>query len=242
MLITLLYHRSFECRYGNSLHILKKHFEYLKKNYPIKLPFEPLDKRRWNVCISFDDATYDFYYYVYPLLKAYDLKALLSVPVGYIEETHTTPSSERLKSLSSFSFQDSPPSYAFCSFQELEDMVKSGHVMIASHGMTHVDLSQKNVNLDFELRMSQIILDKRLSQKTSVLVLPYGKYNQEVLSYSKSFYKSVMRIGNGAHFSWKKFLHYRVNADQVENISTLFSIKNKFLYLFNRINLSRFFN
>lgn len=235
MLIILLYHRSFVCRYGNSLETLKRHFEYLKEYYPIKLPLEPLVKGQLNVCLSFDDATYDFYYNVYPLLKVYGLKALLSVPVSYIEEFHSEPPEERLKNLSNFSFQRSPPSSAFCSFKELQEMVDSGLVAIASHGMDHVDLSKKDVNLNFELNTSKKILEQRLNRGIDTLVFPYGKYNKQVMTESKSIYKVVMRIGNGLNFSWKGFLHYRVNADQVEDISTLFSKKNRLLYLFNKV-------
>lgn len=235
MLVILLYHRSFVCRYGNSLDTLERHFQYLKKLYPIKLPFEPLTKGRLNVCLSFDDATYDFYHNVYPLLKTYNLKALLSVPVSYIEESHIQSPEERLKSLGDFSFQRSPPSYAFCSFNELKEMADSDLVSIASHGMDHVDLSKKETNLDYELLTSKHVLEKQLQKPIDVLVLPYGKYNRVVLKESKDPYKIVMRIGSGVNFSWNDPLHYRVNADQVEDISQLFSIKNKVFYFFNKL-------
>lgn len=235
MLIILLYHRSFVCRYGNSLETLKRHFEYLKDRYPIKLPFESLAKGRLNVCLSFDDATYDFYHNVYPLLKTYRLKALLSVPVSYIAEDHVQSPVQRLQALSDFSFHKSPPSYAFCSFKEIKEMADSGLVAIASHGMDHIDLSKKDVNLDFELNTSKKILEARLNKEIDTLVFPYGKYNKEVINQSKSFYKTVMRIGSGLNFSWEDRLHYRVNADQVEDLSPIFSKKHLLRCFFSKI-------
>ena len=154
----------------------------------------------------------------------------------YIEESHSNSPAERLQALSDFSFQRSPPSYAFCSFKELEEMVDSGHVAIASHGMAHVDLSKKETNLDFELTTPKKILEQRLKKSIDTLVFPYGKYNKKVLKKSKESYKVLMRIGSGLNFSWRDYLHYRVNADQVEDIASLFSIKNRLFYLFNKIS------
>jgi peptidoglycan/xylan/chitin deacetylase (PgdA/CDA1 family) len=231
MLVILLYHRSFLCRYGNPLTTLESHFQYLKSNYPIIAPFESLHSRKWNICLSFDDATYDFYYQVYPLLKQYQVKAVLSVPVRYIAEEHLQPSSQRLEALKDFSFQTSPPSYAFCSFKELEEMVQSGLVTIASHGMDHVALSQQGVDLDYELHTSKHILEERLKIQINAIAFPYGKYNRQVIKQAKKNYELLLRIGNGLNFSWRGSLHQRINADEIEDVKSLFLVKKKCSYL-----------
>lgn len=235
MLIILLYHRACAGRYGNELETLNNHFKYLKSTYPISVPSEPLVKGKLNVCISFDDATYDFYHHVYPLLKAYDLKALLAVPAAYIQEKHTLPPAERLQSLSAFSFQKTPPSHAFCSFEELKEMAESGLVKIASHGMAHVDLSGQQAPLDFELQESKRILEHHLAQDIDTFVFPYGKYNKKALKRSRAYYRYLLRIGTGINFSWRDSLHYRVSADETKDLSTLFSSIKKAGYLFKTL-------
>lgn len=238
MLIILLYHRAFACRYGNSIETLEQHFCYLKKHHILSLPSEsPYIGKKLRVCLSFDDATYDFYHFVYPLLKAYNLKALLAVPAGYIADHHTLSSENRLKALSNFSFQKNPPSYAFCSYQELKEMTESGHIEIASHGMHHIDLSQSPSSLELELKESKTLLESKLGHPVTSFVFPYGKYNQNVLFQAKKYYSTLLRIGNGINFSWKDSLHYRICADQIENISSLFSLSNKFLYFINKIKM-----
>ncbi|MBM3191615.1 MAG: polysaccharide deacetylase family protein, partial [Chlamydiae bacterium] len=202
MLITLLYHRAFACRYGNSPEILEKHFSFLKENYPIVLPLDPLDKKKISLCLSFDDATFDFYKIVYPLLHAYDLKALLAVPVGFIAEDTFYSDKERLSALKEFSFHSSPPSHSFCSFKELHEMTLSSRVHIASHGMHHTNLSLPGVDLSLELEVSKKILEQRLSTPIHSFVFPYGKYNKEVLDQAKKHYRLTFRIGNGLNFSW----------------------------------------
>ncbi|MEI8301096.1 MAG: polysaccharide deacetylase family protein, partial [Chlamydiota bacterium] len=225
MLIILLYHRAFTSRYGNCPEILRKHFQYLKSHHPITLPLDPLVSNKINICISFDDATFDFYHIVYPLLKEYDLKALLAVPASYIAKNHLSTTEERLASIIEFSSKTAPPSLGFCSFKELKEMVDSSHVCIASHGMTHTSLCQEGVDLKFELNKSKETLENALQVPVDTFVFPYGKYNQQVLSEVKKIYKTAIRIGNGLNFSWKDPLLLRINADQTPDLATILSFK-----------------
>ena len=225
MLIILLYHRAFTSRYGNSPEIFRKHFQYLKSHYPITLPSDPLVSNKVNICISFDDATFDFYHIVYPLLKEYDLKALLAVPASYVAKNHLSNAEERLASIAEFSSKKAPPSLGFCSFKELKEMVDSSHVRIASHGMTHTSLCQEGVDLKFELQSSKELLENALQVPVDTFVFPYGKYNQQVLSEVKKIYKIAIRIGNGLNFSWKDPLLLRINADQTPDLATILSFK-----------------
>jgi len=234
MFITLLYHRAFAGKYGNSIDVLERHFSYIQKKCSVILPGDLCLSHRCNVCLSFDDATCDFYYLVYPLLKKYQLKVLLAVPAHYIQEAHTISQKERLALAQNFSFQTSPPSYAFCSFQELEEMISSGHVQIASHGLHHVDLTKSN-SLEDELYVSKNLLEKRLNISIDTFVFPYGRYNQRVLEEARKHYTYVMRIGNALNFSWKAFLHYRVSADHIEEIQALFSPAKKVQYFMKAV-------
>lgn len=235
MLVTLLYHRAIPGRYGNCATHLDRHFSYLAKHYPIKLPFQKLEKNRLNICLSFDDATCDFYATIYPLLKKHGLRALLAVPAGYIADNTELPIRERLSLLENFSFQNSPAKEAFCSFEELKEMLASGHILVASHGMHHKNLSESDIDLNEELVDSKSLLETKLNRQIDTFVFPYGRYHSLALKEALKHYKLAMRIGSALNFSWDSSLHYRVNADQVENLSSLFTLRKIFGYASKRL-------
>lgn len=239
MLIILLYHRAFTSRYGNSPEVLRNHFQYLKNHHPITSPLDPLIPNKINICISFDDATFDFYHVVYPLLKEFNLKALLAVPAAYIAKENFNSPEERMSSIVEFSTKEAPSPISFCSFKELKEMVDSSHVCIASHGMTHINLSKEGVDLKFEIEESKKILETTLQIPVDTFVFPYGKYNKHVLSEVKKNYKAALRIGNGLNFSWKDPLLLRINADQTLDLSSILSFK-RYPALFFKKTLSLF--
>ncbi|MCH9631121.1 MAG: hypothetical protein S4CHLAM37_11350 [Chlamydiia bacterium] len=226
MLITLLYHRAFDGPYGNTLEDLEKHFLYLKKHANIVLPFEELKKHALNVCISFDDATYDFYEYVYPLLKRLKIKALLSVPTGFISASETISPDTRISELKRFPNSSTNPS-CYCSFSEIAEMSTSGFVDIASHGVDHVNLTGKEVDLEKEIKSSKETLESALNKKIECFVYPYGRFNKQTHALVKKYYKVGMRIGNGVNFSWGSSLHFRINADGIKKVSTLLGIRKR---------------
>ena len=85
MLLTLLYHKIGKGKYATPLHVMKQHLSYLHDNFNIVLPGEKLSKGI-NVCITFDDAYFDFYHYVCPLLTDIGIKAVLAVTTNYVLE------------------------------------------------------------------------------------------------------------------------------------------------------------
>ncbi|PCI93648.1 hypothetical protein COB11_04995 [Candidatus Aerophobetes bacterium] len=228
MLITLLYHRAFECPYGNTLDSLEKHFIYLKKHANIVLPFEELKKHALNVCISFDDATFDFYEYVYPLLKKHQIKALLSVPTGFISASETITPETRISELKRFP-NNSTNASCYCSFSEIAEMSTSGFVDIASHGVDHVNLTSKGIDLEKEIRNSKETLESALNKKIECFVYPYGRFNKQIHEIVKKYYKLGMRIGNGVNFSWDSSLHFRINADGIKKVASLLGARRRVL-------------
>lgn len=71
------------------------------------------------VILSFDDGCYNNFYYVYPLLKKYDVKATMSVVGSYSE----------------FACEEASPSpvYSYLDWEDINKMRKSGLVEIANH-------------------------------------------------------------------------------------------------------------
>ena len=101
MLIAPLYHKIGRGKYANSLETLEQHFAYIAAHFPSVLPGEDLPKGT-TVCLTFDDAFFDFYHLIFPLLQKYSLKALLAVPTAYIPEIADLTSQERLEKVATF--------------------------------------------------------------------------------------------------------------------------------------------
>ncbi|MCI5052320.1 MAG: polysaccharide deacetylase family protein [Simkaniaceae bacterium] len=209
MLLTLVYHRATGTqRSSNTPEMLDKHFAYIADNYQTKLPGDKLGSGL-ELCLTFDDAYCDFYYIIYPLLQKYGLKALLSVPTGFIAEKAQWTKEERLKTLTEFwSYKSPPPTEIFCSWQELKEM----DVAFASHTVTHPNLTQ-STDLINELKNSKERIEQELGP-IETLVLPYGRGDAKVYDEARKHYKYVMRIGHAMNFGWKPLI-YRCSADSL---------------------------
>ena len=96
MLSAVMYHHinSDDLPLSNSDKMMEEHLTLIAQRYVTIFPGDQIGKH--SICLTFDDAYYDFYYYVFPLLKKYNLKALLAVPVAYILEDTDVSSEPRL--------------------------------------------------------------------------------------------------------------------------------------------------
>jgi peptidoglycan/xylan/chitin deacetylase (PgdA/CDA1 family) len=226
MLISTMYHHINSDKYSNNLDIFINHLKYIKSNYNIVLPNDNISSN--SICLTFDDAFFDFYYYIFPLLKKFNMKVILAVPVKYILEDTLVSSNDRL----SISHDDSYSNKeSFCTYKELKKMVDSKLVYIASHSYSHTNLTMSN-NLSLEIIESKSILEKKLNIKVDTFIFPFGKYDKRVLDMCKRYYKYLFRIGNGMNkdFNGVKGLIYRINADNLKDEKNIFSKKNIFKY------------
>jgi peptidoglycan/xylan/chitin deacetylase (PgdA/CDA1 family) len=71
------------------------------------------------VMITFDDGYYNNYYYAYPIAKKYNCKIVIS-PIGYYTDLFS-------------SSDDSHPNYSHCTWNQINEMAKSGLVEIQNH-------------------------------------------------------------------------------------------------------------
>ncbi len=232
MNLTLLYHRVGEGKHATPLARLEQHFSFLAKNFSLLLPGEAFTHEQ-SVTLSFDDASFDFYHFVYPLLKKYQLRALLAVPVKFILEQSDINPKERLKPPYYEAMQEGVyQKYApFCTWNELREMLESGLVEVASHSFSHQRMDQ-NTEFSLEFFKSKLLLEKKLKQEVSSFVYPFGRYNRLSQLELKKYYPYAFRIGNGANTSWKQDILYRVSADGRESLEPLFSyfFKKKLLW------------
>jgi len=220
MLLALLYHRVSSGKYANSLEMMEEHLSYIAKTFPIALPGDPLSLGKIQVCLTFDDAYYDFYHYVFPLLKKLKLRALLAVPVKYILPTTSIAPEKRLRvpyslAMEGNTYQELAP---FCTREELQEMAGSGSVQIASHSFSHQNLLAPGIDRIKEIIISKKILESWLGVTISTFVYPLGKFDSSLHAEVKLHYPFAMRIGSACNFSWNNHngLTYRILCDGLQ--------------------------
>ncbi|MCH9608624.1 MAG: hypothetical protein S4CHLAM45_12050 [Chlamydiales bacterium] len=214
-----MYHRVGKGKHANAENTLIEHFEYLKQ-FPSVLPGDPIAPNQNAICLTFDDASYDFYHTVFPLLKKYNLRALLGVPVRYILEESTLLAEERLSVPYTMAMQDGffEKKAPFCTWKEIEEMVASGHVEVASHSFAHCNLTFSFVDLQREIVESKKLIEKRIDQPVSSFIYPFGKVNHSVHLFVMQHYLYSFRIGSAVNWSWncKRAPLCRIKADNTE--------------------------
>ncbi len=237
-MISIMYHHVNSDRCSNDLAIFEEHLKYIKNNFKTIFPGEKITEK--SVCLTFDDAYADFYFLIFPLLKKYNLKALLAIPSKYILDDTDELAENRMN----FEHNDLFENYqkaTFCTYKELKQMQESCLVVFGSHSHSHINLIEENVDLDLELRVSKEILENKLDTKIESFVFPFGKYNQNILEEAKKYYKYNFRIGNAIHkdFSGINGAIYRVDGDDLKTPDEIFKttklLKYKFKGLVKRL-------
>ncbi|MDP3588640.1 MAG: polysaccharide deacetylase family protein [Sulfuricurvum sp.] len=224
MIPVVMYHHinSDDLPLSNLDSMMDAHLRLISERYVTVFPGEEFQSS--SICLTFDDAYYDFYHYVFPLLRKYNLKALLAVPSAFIlDDTDITP--EKRLSLKHHEIYENYQTFApFCTYAELREMVQSGHVFIASHSMNHINLSDEGVDLEREIFGSKVILEEKLGCRVESFVLPYGKYNDLAVALAHEHYGYVFRIGNALNPSWEGIggLVYRIKGDALKSPGELF--------------------
>ena len=220
MMMVLLYHRVGDGKYSNSLPMIKQNLSWISQHCTTIWPGDPFHLFRRNVCLTFDDATFDFYRFVFPLLRQFHLKALLAVPVHFIQESTNLDPSIRLSAPYSIhmegeTFKTHVP---FCTWEEIKEMVQSGYVQVASHSMNHQNLLAKGIDLDQEIGFSKQVLEEKLQVPISTFVYPLGKFNRDIHRAVKLHYTYAMRIGTAVNMSWQNHsgIIYRISSDNLQ--------------------------
>lgn len=226
-----MYHHVNSDRCSNDLDIFEEHLKYISKKFTTVFPDITLPKNP--ICLTFDDAYVDFYYLIFPLLKKYNLKALLAVPTKYILDDCDEDKNVRM----SFEHNDEFENFekgTFCTFLEMKEMINSGLVQVVSHSHSHTNLLEEGINLEEELKSSKKILEKKLNIEVESFVFPFGKYDEFIAQETLKHYKYAFRIGNAVHknFSGIKGVNYRIDGDSLEKPEELFSYKNMIAFKF----------
>ena len=221
-LLVLMFHRARAGQFGNAPDMLEAHFAHVAGTCANVLPGDAVAPEKLNVCLSFDDGYFDFYAIVFPLLKKFNLRALLAIPPRVVLERIDATWSERIAVDPDAAFAD-PGKGAFCTWPELAEMAGSGHVAIAAHGFTHRRLDQPKTDLAFEVTEPKALLASRLGQPVESFVFPFGRYSPAALAHAQGSYRHVFRIGGAINRRADAGLLYRVDADEMEGPRSLFS-------------------
>ncbi len=227
----MMYHHLNSDRCSNDIDIFEAHLKYISENFNSTFPTSKLPSKA--ICLVFDDGYYDFYKFIFPLLKKYNIKALLAVIPKYILDDCDNSAEIRL----GYEHNDLFKYYkdgTFCTYKELKEMSDTNLVQIVSHSYSHQNLVEDDIDLEEELLKSKDIIEKELSIKVESFVYPFGKYNQSILDKTMKYYKYSFRIGNGINkdFNGINNVIYRIDGDNLEHPSDIFNFSNMLKFRF----------
>lgn len=217
MLIQLMYHRVTRPDLADARQRFADHLKHLSSHYDIVRPGEKSGSRRPAICLVFDDAYYDFYAIVYPLLCQYQIPAVLAIPTDLILETTSIGAAARLAVPDDQAMAQALCTASLCTWQEIREMVASGWVVPASHSASHVHLDQPGVDLSAEIVGSAQTLAAKTGQQINTFVYPYGRFTPAIHAMVLAHYQYALRIGSALNWGWKRqpSLYYRVDADKL---------------------------
>lgn len=213
MIVTFMFHR---VSYPDDPMWQKKTIAFIQqlaKRYRMVKPGDPVKKTEIAVCLSFDDAHFDFYHVIFPLLKQLNIPAVLAVPVAYIADTVEISPAQRLAIDTPEAMARQQPQ-AFCSWQELKAMQQSGLVEIAAHGFWHKNLKGLDEDgLQKEVVVAKKIIMEKLNIAPSSFIYAYGAFDAVAKQLVDQHYAFDFRIGAAVNDSWRQRVLYRLDAN-----------------------------
>ena len=163
-----------------------------------------------NVVICFDDGYQSVYHYAYPMLKKYKMTATLALVTSkVVPEAHRGTISGGLR-------------YGFLSKAEIQEMIDSLGIEIASHSVSHCSLTAVTDSMirKYELVASKQVLESLFGQKVITLVYPYGKYDDQVIRLAA---EAGYRIGRTCEFGEPNFwvAPFKVPIKEIRNSTSI---------------------
>ncbi|MGT2847279.1 polysaccharide deacetylase family protein [Streptococcus massiliensis] len=128
------------------------------------------------VWLTFDDSNEDFYTHALPILQKYKMKATNNVITGFVEEGRAS----------------------ILTLEQMKEMKAKG-MSFEDHTVHHPDLSASDsTTQETELKDSKSYLDKNLSQNTTTVAYPSGRYTDTTLQIAESLgYKLGLTTNEG---------------------------------------------
>jgi peptidoglycan/xylan/chitin deacetylase (PgdA/CDA1 family) len=202
------------------------------------------------VVITFDDGWLDNWLFAYPILEKYGMKAVIFVITSLIHEkgrrirsdeghVNGLPSHKECRQL----IESGSAREVMLSWEEIQEMEKSGLIDIQSHTHTHrrwdklyLDHEERMKVLSGDLQISKDVIEKKLRKQCHSLCWPWGKYNDEYIEVAKtSGYKLLFTTEKGTNTVTTE--PWRIKRIVIGNI-TNFTLRKK-LVIFSRDLLSK---
>lgn len=235
MLVTLMYHRITQTPVpSRGIEAFARHLSLLSQQTIVVVPGDKLVRNRINICLTFDDAYFDFYHCVFPLLQQLNIRAVLAIPAGLILDDTDFPVQTRLDVPYSEAMDAYKTRATLCTWNEIREMVASGLVIPACHGLTHQKITQQN--LEQEVVYAKQLLEQQLQMTVDTFVYPYGRMTRSINQAVNQHYRYAMRIGSALNLNWKNCHNviYRANGDELwSEDKPLFTLPHQ-LYLWAR--------
>lgn len=225
----------------------EEQIRYLKENSYISLTFEDLvngeykkrfDKNKNYIIITFDDGYKDNLYNVLPILKKYNMKAVLFLVTNETYNKWDIEVADNTKKEKKFDLMTK---------EEVKKLIKSGLIEIGGHTTSHLDMPSVDlITLKEDLKISNIKIEELTGKKPISFAYPWGRNTVENRRIVKeSGYKFAVSTESGsACFSDDLYEIARVGIYSNDSIEK-FKKKISGNYLFmreKRNNLKKFRN
>ena len=176
----LMYHRLIKNADEKKIHTIyldinefEKQLKYLKDNSYITITFKDLSKlskedrkKKKYIILTFDDGYKDNYDLLFPLLKKYNMKAVIYMVSDEKYNRWDVEASGEKK-------------FDLMSKDEMLEMHKSGLVEFGGHTLHHPKLDTlTEEEQKYEIEENKIYLEKTLGEKLYSFAYPYGIFNE----------------------------------------------------------------
>jgi peptidoglycan/xylan/chitin deacetylase (PgdA/CDA1 family) len=208
MLIILMYHNVAPYLRNNTitpkdfeeglLYLIKKGFRNYSLNNLIDNNFSFSDK---GFIITIDDGEKDVIRYGLPILKKYNLKAILFISPKLIGKSYGFSWEKVPKSIITFEEIGKYKGYEIelMNEKDIEMWLENG-LELGSHGLRHIDLSSISLDsalLEEEILMSKEILEDSFNVKVNAFCYPFGSFNNIVKDVVKKYYRCAFTVNKG---------------------------------------------
>jgi peptidoglycan/xylan/chitin deacetylase (PgdA/CDA1 family) len=166
-------------------------------------------KKSPEIVLTFDDGYIEVYEKIFPLCKKIGFPFSVFMPANYIGGDNGWNLRAQFKS-------------KHLQADHLKEMA-ANNVDIGSHGMSHNNLLKLTKDeIDYELRVSKLTLERITKNQVVAFSYPYGDYNKEILAATKKYYGIAFAAADG-------YRHKRASGSLNEQILTIPRIDANYL-------------